>query len=196
MFQKASPGCLIIFLVGIISSNKVDGFEQSKSFCQPISSTTCSFSSSTGYGSTFFPNDEYRTQDEARKDLETLNPLIRVACHKDTQLFFCSHYIPLCIEDLKIVLKPCRNLCEEVKSGCSGVMERFGYNWPFNCSALPEKGSACVSGQSQATTTTPATTVSVAETSNNTFPATTKRTKPNKGKRKRGTRTSTIPLRV
>ena len=184
VFQSYLTTMLIVGIV--ISSKEADAFQPSKSFCQPIATTTCSFSSSSGYASTRFPNDVHRTEDEANKDLTLFDPLVKVGCHKDAKLFFCSHYIPLCIEDLKIVLKPCRNLCEQTKAGCSRLMANFGFEWPFNCTALPEEGSACVSGQSPETTTIPATTgTTVATSSNNTEPSTTKKTKPNKGKKRR-----------
>ena len=188
MFQQliSTISLVTIFFIGtiVISSKNIEAFRpSSKSFCQPIASTMCSFSSSSGYASTRFPNDDYRTEQEANKDMEIFTPLVKVGCHKDAKLFFCSHYIPLCIEDLKIVLKPCRNLCEQTKAGCSGLMAKFNFNWPFNCTALPEEGSACVSGQTPETTTTPSTTI--ATRSNNTELSTTKRTKPNKGKKRK-----------
>lgn len=183
----------LVLVVGIVTESSIcNGLRTSKNFCQSISSKTCSFSSSTGYGSTRFPNNDHRTQSEADTEIEPFTPLLRSQCHADMQLFLCAHYVPLCIEDLKIVLKPCRSLCEEVKSGCGDLMSKFSFDWPFNCSILPELGTPCVNGQTPPTTasTTAVTTTAVvpidpSTSSNNTAPAASTTKKPRGGKGKR-----------
>ena len=136
-------------------------------FCQPIEGdSTCNFPANTGYSYTLFPNDDHRTQKEAMRDLSTFSPLIKVKCHANFELFVCSHYLPLCIEELKMTLKPCRSLCEEVRDGCSPLMEKFAFKWPFNCTAFPESTEACVSGKNAnsgntTASTTPSTNVTM-----------------------------------
>lgn len=163
-----------------------DPFEKEVKTCQPITVDMCKskFSTNTGYASTLFPNRLYRTQDEAKTDLVSFSQLIAAKCHRDIALFLCAQYVPLCIEELKMALKPCRSLCEEVKSGCGGLMKAHGHDWPFDCSKYPPHGEVCVSGLKPSTTKAP-TTIALNVT------MTTKVTKSNnktkgKPKRKRG----------
>jgi len=54
-------------------------------------------------------------------------------------------------------IPPCQSLCLEVKSGCEGLMNRFGFHWPENldCSKFPTRG-LCV-GENRTTMHDPAT---------------------------------------
>jgi len=138
---------------------------QQGNFCQPIEGdSVCKFPANTGYSLTRFPNNDHRTQKEAMKDLSVFHPLIKVQCHADFELFICSHYLPLCIEKFRMTLKPCRSLCESARKHCKPLMERFSFNWPFNCTIFPESSVACVSGKNVNNgneTTTPATNVTM-----------------------------------
>jgi frizzled 1/7 len=53
-------------------------------------------------------------------------------------------YVPVCTV-LEEALPPCRSLCNEARSGCEHLMNRFGFQWPENleCSRFPE-GGLCV----------------------------------------------------
>jgi len=168
-----------ILIINFISAK--DPFKKDSKTCQPIAVDSCKFSKNTGYAFTLFPNNDHRTQAEADRDLKTFAPLKNSKCHADIDLFLCARYIPLCIEDLKISLKPCRALCEQVKSGCEKLMNKFGHEWPFNCTQYPGPGEVCVSGSNAVPITTTATVpmaVNVTMTTNATSP-------PNKGKPKR-----------
>jgi hypothetical protein len=71
-------------------------------------------------------------------------PLLQVNCHKDSQLFLCSLFAPVCVEQQSIF--PCRSLCETVKKSCEGPMLSYNYPWPsmFNCSRFPEDNGLCI----------------------------------------------------
>ena len=70
-------------------------------------------------------------------------PLVTIKCHKDTQLFLCSLFAPICLDQ---PIYPCRSLCESVKRGCEVKMNQYSYQWPamFNCSKFPDDNGLCI----------------------------------------------------
>lgn len=145
--------CLVLMAI----SSVTDAFDmsiRSKKTCQPITEGLCKFSSATGYAETMFPNHKYRTQSEASVDLRTFKPLMQIKCHADVALFLCAYHFPLCIEELKMALQPCRSLCEQVKGGCENIMQQYNFNWPFNCTEFTASEAMCVSGSKPTTATT------------------------------------------
>jgi Fz domain len=70
-----------------------------------------------------------------------------VNCHPDTQLFLCSLFSPVCLEQL---ILPCRSLCEAVQRGCEPRMQRYGFSWPemLRCERFPVHEDLCISMQS------------------------------------------------
>jgi hypothetical protein len=74
-------------------------------------------------------------------------PLLQVKCHRDTQLFLCSLFAPVCVDQqAQTFIYPCRSLCESVKQSCEGPMLEYNYPWPsmFNCSRFPEDNGLCI----------------------------------------------------
>ena len=74
-------------------------------------------------------------------------PLLQVNCHRDTQLFLCSLFAPVCVDQQsQTFIYPCRSLCESVKQSCEGPMLSYNYPWPsmFNCSKFPEDNGLCI----------------------------------------------------
>jgi hypothetical protein len=73
-------------------------------------------------------------------------PLLSINCHKDTQLFLCSLFAPVCVEQTQAIIYPCRSLCESVKLSCEGSMLSYNYPWPsmFNCSRFPKDNGLCI----------------------------------------------------
>ena len=76
-------------------------------------------------------------------------PLVRIKCHQDTQLFLCSLFAPICLDQ---PIYPCRSLCESVKNGCEARMNAYSYQWPamFNCSKFPDDNGLCIQPESSA----------------------------------------------
>jgi hypothetical protein len=73
-------------------------------------------------------------------------PLLSINCHRDTQLFLCSLFAPVCVEQTQAIIYPCRSLCESVKLSCEGSMLSYNYPWPsmFNCSRFPKDNGLCI----------------------------------------------------
>lgn len=62
-------------------------------------------------------------------------------CSPYLKFFLCTVYVPVCTM-LDEAVPPCRSLCLEVKNGCEGLMNRFGFQWPHNldCMKFPTHG--------------------------------------------------------
>ena len=90
------------------------------------------------------------------------SPLLQINCHKETQLFLCSLFAPVCVEQSpSTAIYPCRSLCESVKSSCEGPMLKYSYPWPemFNCTKFPVDNGLCIkSSDNQVEATTKAST--------------------------------------
>ncbi|XP_009643810.1 secreted frizzled-related protein 5 [Egretta garzetta] len=73
--------------------------------------------------------------------------------HRDTQLFLCSLFAPVCLDR---PVYPCRSLCEVVRDSCAPVMESYGFPWPemLHCGKFPSDHELCIAvqfGNSKAT---------------------------------------------
>ena len=118
--------------------------------CQKVESKICLTKVSQGYNSTIFPNHVgHNTQEEAIRELRDFEPLIESGCSKYLSTFLCSLYFPICTPGLvKMgILKPCRSLCEKSATGCKRLLQKYGYEWRFNCTQFPdpkESGEFCV----------------------------------------------------
>jgi len=102
------------------------------------------------YNQTMFPNSlNHRNFEEASTEMSMFGPLIKVGCSDDLQFFLCSVYAPVCMDVGPI--PPCKELCENAKRGCIGIMQRFGFIWPdyLRCDRYPVRnegsGILCVS---------------------------------------------------
>uniref|UniRef100_A0A8C9RVY5 Secreted frizzled-related protein 1 n=1 Tax=Scleropages formosus TaxID=113540 RepID=A0A8C9RVY5_SCLFO len=97
-----------------------------------------------GYKEMLLPNLlEHETMAEVRQQAGSWVPLVHKNCHPNTQLFLCSLFAPVCLEQ---PIYPCRWLCEAVRDGCTPIMEAFGFPWPdmLTCDKFPE-GDVCIS---------------------------------------------------
>ena len=91
--------------------------------CQPID--TIPMCKDIPYNSTIFPNlMGNNNQVEAAESITQYNPLMKIKCSDDIQLFLCSMYAPLCTKNWDQPLKPCRDLCESAKKGCESLISR------------------------------------------------------------------------
>uniref|UniRef100_A0A8D2DPD3 Frizzled-5 n=1 Tax=Sciurus vulgaris TaxID=55149 RepID=A0A8D2DPD3_SCIVU len=97
-----------------------------------------------GYNYTYMPNQfNHDTQDEAGLEVHQFWPLVEIQCSPDLKFFLCSMYTPICLEDYKKPLPPCRSVCERAKAGCAPLMRQYGFAWPdrMRCDRLPEQGN-------------------------------------------------------
>ncbi|XP_063109735.1 frizzled-8 [Cavia porcellus] len=109
--------------------------------CQEITVPLCR---GVGYNYTYMPNQfNHDTQDEAGLEVHQFWPLVEIQCSPDLKFFLCSMYTPICLEDYKKPLPPCRAVCERAKAGCAPLMRQYGFAWPdrMRCDRLPEQGS-------------------------------------------------------
>ncbi|KAF5888449.1 secreted frizzled-related protein 2-like, partial [Clarias magur] len=86
---------------------------------------------------------------EAQQQSGAWLALVHKRCHRDTTRFLCTLFAPACLPELPAPVRPCRGLCESVRSACAPVMNAFGFPWPeaFNCSRFPARNSSlCVPG--------------------------------------------------
>lgn len=95
------------------------------------------------YNETIFPNLlNHQKQEDAGLEVHQFYPLVKVKCSPDLQIFLCSVYAPVCTV-LDKPIPPCRSLCLSARSGCEGLMNKFGFQWPesLECGRYPEAGS-------------------------------------------------------
>ena len=112
--------------------------------CQPITEiTVCE---NVMYANASFPNFRNQmTQTEANAELNNFIPLIRLNCSGAIVHMLCAVYAPFCeatFLDLRGRIRPCKNLCEFVRSGCEDDLQDFGLSWPphLQCDDLPSRG--------------------------------------------------------
>ncbi|KAG1953735.1 frizzled-5 [Pimephales promelas] len=109
--------------------------------CQEIAVPLCK---GIGYNYTYMPNQfNHDTQDEAGLEVHQFWPLVEIQCSPDLKFFLCSMYTPICLEDYKKPLPPCRSVCERAKAGCAPLMRQYGFPWPdrMRCDSLPVQGA-------------------------------------------------------
>ncbi|KAH1167968.1 secreted frizzled-related protein 5 [Mauremys mutica] len=107
-----------------------------------------------GYQRMRLPNLlEHDSLAEVKQQAGAWVPLLAKRCHGDTQLFLCSLFAPVCLEQ---PVYPCRSLCQVVRASCAPLMEAFGFPWPdmLRCARFPPDHQLCIAvqfGSSQAT---------------------------------------------
>ncbi|XP_033634822.1 uncharacterized protein LOC117296064 [Asterias rubens] len=118
--------------------------------CEDITVPMCS--SGVGYTKTSMPNYlDMTNQDDAGLEVHQYYPLVKVQCSPHLRTFLCAVYVPRCFDDGSSPTQrvPCRELCEEARSGCRGLMTEFGFSWPqsLECERLPrQETGACYNG--------------------------------------------------
>lgn len=86
------------------------------------------------------------TLNEVIQQSESWLQLTQLKCHSDTQLFLCSLFTPVCLDQ---TIPPCRSLCESVQKGCEPSMMKHGYSWPnmMRCDQFPFDNNMCIQSQ-------------------------------------------------
>ncbi|OXB61481.1 hypothetical protein ASZ78_000193 [Callipepla squamata] len=138
LLQRA--GCAAASAAAAASSSSSSSSAKELS-CQEITVPLCK---GIGYNYTYMPNQfNHDTQDEAGLEVHQFWPLVEIQCSSDLRFFLCSMYTPICLEDYKKPLPPCRSVCERAKAGCAPLMRQYGFAWPdrMRCDRLPEQGS-------------------------------------------------------
>ena len=129
--------CLFVIFTIVLISGVTLGIKRTR--CEKIKIPFCE---GLGYNTTIFPNNlNHDTQEEAKTSASEFSILIESKCSPEIALFLCSLYAPVCTH-MRKALPPCRNLCQSARSGCEGLMNKFGYVWPdpFECQNFPRQG--------------------------------------------------------
>ncbi len=116
--------------------------------CQLVTVSTCA--DHFNYNYTLYPNLlQHQRQDDAESDLRQYDLLVQSDCSPKLRFFLCVLFVPVCTV-LKRPLPPCRHLCNEVRTGCETLLNRYGFQWPepFYCSRFPsQETDICVGNQ-------------------------------------------------
>ena len=132
---------VIIFVIisfGLLTDNVV----KSQGQCQPITVPLCK---GIHWNITMFPNHmRQRTQEEAGLTVHEFYPLIQAKCSPYLKQLICAIYTPPCTWDGGLI-PACKSFCTSVRDGCAPILEKFGFQWPFNC----DKPSSYIAGETE-----------------------------------------------
>nr|KAG5702741.1 hypothetical protein BaRGS_003615 [Batillaria attramentaria] len=94
------------------------------------------------YNETIMPNLlNHVKQDDAGLEVHQFFPLVKVQCSPQLKFFLCSMYVPVCTV-LDKAIPPCRSLCNQARTGCESLINKFGFKWPesLRCEKFPTSG--------------------------------------------------------
>ncbi|KAF7650743.1 hypothetical protein LDENG_00121490 [Lucifuga dentata] len=102
---------------------------------------TASFCRDVGYSTSLHPAGVQGF------NLQRIGQIVETACSPHITTLMCRVVVPECGLQESSKSKPCRALCERVKSDCDYVLKAKNLAWPvkIQCNSLPE--SDCVHGQ-------------------------------------------------
>lgn len=107
--------------------------------CEPITIPLCK---DIQYNETIMPNLlNHVKQDDAGLEVHQFFPLVKVQCSPQLKFFLCTMYVPVCTV-LDKAIPPCRSLCNQARTGCEVLMNKFGFQWPesLRCEKFPSAG--------------------------------------------------------
>ncbi|XP_072320490.1 uncharacterized protein [Eucyclogobius newberryi] len=105
--------------------------------CRPLQASFCG---SVGYMTSASPSGA------SGYSLRDIGQIVETACAPDVATLMCRVAVPECGAEEDSRLKPCRSLCERVKSECEGTLKAKRIYWPIRlrCDSLPQND--CVQG--------------------------------------------------
>lgn len=103
--------------------------------CKPL---TTSFCQGLGYSTTLHPTGI------SGYSLQQISQMVQTACSPHIATLMCRVVVPECGSEDDSQMKPCRALCERVKSDCESSFKERRLYWPvrLRCDTLPQ--SNCV----------------------------------------------------
>ncbi|KAL8575794.1 Frizzled-1 [Nucella lapillus] len=107
--------------------------------CEPITIPLCK---DIQYNETIMPNLLlHQKQEDAGLEVHQFFPLVKVQCSPQLKFFLCTMYVPVCTV-LDEAIPPCRSLCNQARTGCESLMNKFGFQWPesLRCDRFPKAG--------------------------------------------------------
>lgn len=125
---------LVSVVLGLLLSLQ-QALSRTDSNCRPI---TASFCQGVGYTTTLHPGGD------PAYTLQQIGQIVETGCSPHVATVMCRVVVPECgsVDDSR--LKPCRALCEKVKTDCDSTLKAKRLSWPemLRCEALP--ASSCV----------------------------------------------------
>ncbi|CAL1612261.1 unnamed protein product [Knipowitschia caucasica] len=108
--------------------------------CRPFQASFCS---SVGYSTSASPSGV------SGYILRDIGQIVDTGCSPDVATLMCRVVVPECGAEENSRLKPCRSLCERVKSDCEAPLKSKRIYWPLRlrCDSLPQDN--CVQGAMQ-----------------------------------------------
>lgn len=134
---------IFVFMIFAVASRYTD-----RENCQAVKVSRCA---DFNYNYTLYPNLlQHQRQDDAESELRQYDLLVQSECSPHLRFFLCVLFVPVCTV-LNKPLPPCRDLCNEVRSGCETLLNRYGFNWPeqFFCSRFPRPNEDICIGNPQ-----------------------------------------------
>ena len=111
--------------------------------CEAVAVPLCS---NMKYNLTRLPNHIGYTDQTAIRlftEQKNLKNLVNTKCSPDLVFFLCTTLVPICVNSNQFaappMVRPCRDLCENVYNNCIASMQTLNFKWPtnLNCSDLP-----------------------------------------------------------
>ena len=106
--------------------------------CKPVTSSFCQ---GLGYTTTLHQTGVQEFS------LQQIGQIVETACSPDVATLMCRVALPECNSEDNTRVKPCRALCEKVKTDCASALRAKRLTWPLKlrCEALPESNCVQVS---------------------------------------------------
>ncbi|XP_068425090.1 uncharacterized protein [Clinocottus analis] len=125
---------LSLLFVLLLSPRRAHG----RAPCKPVAPGPCQ---GLGYTSTPHPTGA------PGYTLQQIIQIVETGCSPGVATVMCRVVVPECGSEENSRMKPCRSLCEKVKSDCDPVLKARRLSWPtrLRCDALP--AASCVQGQ-------------------------------------------------
>ncbi|XP_069034604.1 atrial natriuretic peptide-converting enzyme-like [Embiotoca jacksoni] len=122
----------------LLSPQRAHGRTDDTANCKPVTERFCQ---GVGYTTTLHPSGV------SGYNLQQIGQIVETACSPHVAKLMCRVVVPECSSEDNSRVKPCRALCEKVKTDCEPALRAKSLFWPMRlrCHDLP--GSNCVEGQ-------------------------------------------------
>lgn len=130
---------LVLVVLGLlVSFQQAHGRIDDRANCKPITSSFCR---GLGYTTTLHPSGA------PGYNLQQIGQIVETACSPNIATVMCRVVVPECGSADDNRIKPCRALCEKVKTDCESALRAKQLSWPtsLQCNALPSSNCVQVS---------------------------------------------------